>query len=187
MKKINKIDKEIQEMVRKDEDKSYFISQGEILTKLCALTALADTNNMRDSIDSIHITKDHLDYVMPFFSEVIRRTKAVIDEIMLPKEKEKLDPFNRRKARIIKAIEKKDNWNCNITETLGSTWKKEFDILHAMLDEEQIYAMYVIKKGRKPLKCFTTDKNEILKRAKEYKKKEYAMTEIRSKDLQNYI
>lgn len=48
-------------------------------------------------------------------------------------------------------------------------------------------ALYIVKKGRKLLRRFTTDKNEILKRAKEYKKKGYAMTEIRSKDLQNYI
>jgi len=187
MKKINKIDKEIQEMVRRDEDKSYFISQGEILTKLCALTALADLNNEKDSIESIHVTKNHMDYVMPFFSEVIRRTKTVIDEIMLPEDKEKIDPFNRRKARIIRAIIKRDNWNCNITETLGSTWKKEFDILHTLLDEGQIYALYVIKKGRKPLKCFTTDKNELLKRAKEYVKKGSAVIEIRSKDFSSYI
>lgn len=165
VREINRIDKKMQRYARANEDKAYFISQGEILTKLCALTALADTDNEKTSIGSISVTSGHLDYVMPFFRDVVDRTKKVIEEIILPKEREHLSTHDKRKERIKRLIRENKSWVSNITSILGTTKSNIKDLLNTLVSEKEVFALFVNNpnaKGRGRYRIFFTCDEEIL-------------------------
>lgn len=187
--KINKVDKDMQKYAREKEENAYFISSGEILTKLCSLTALADLNNELMGTDDKHIliTQDHFDYVLPFFEDIMKRTKKIMEDIVLPKEREKLTSYDKRKERIIQNIIKGGNWISNITNATGKTKDTLKDILNTLIDEREVFAVFIRKSGSKKKGetriFYTCDRVLSIEKTKEAEKKGLTAFVIDPKDF----
>ena len=186
---INKIDERMQKYARKKEENAYFISSGEILTKLCSLTALANLDNDLEGSGDKHIfiKHEHLEYVLPFFEDIMRRTKKIMEEIILPSEKEKLTSYDKRKARIIKNIGDAENWVSNITNATGKTKDTLKDILNTLVDEREVFAVFIRrskskKKGETRI-FYTCDNVLAIEKTKEAEKKGLTAFVIDPKDF----
>jgi len=183
---VNKLDNKIKKLTLENEDKDYFSSQGEILYKLTTLNGIANINNpvITDEISNtkhLSITFDACKHtIATLFKETMKRSEEVIEEILLPKEKEKIDSFSRRKDNYVKKLERSNNWTTNITKLMGTTLDKARPIVETLLREERFFGIQVTpnEKHYRRFVGYTTDIEIVIEKRKEYEAKGWEVIDL---------